>query len=111
MTTYSVLSEMVEKARSQPQVAEELKGFNKTFQFNPEGSEKFYLEIKDGSLNLKKGEVQGPSATISGQDAVLSDVLSGKLDPVMSFMSGKLKVSGDIFSAQKLTSLAKKFRK
>ncbi|MEM3675728.1 MAG: SCP2 sterol-binding domain-containing protein [Thermoplasmataceae archaeon] len=111
MSTYSIIAELVEKAKGQPDISAELKGFNKTFQFNPEGSEKFYLEIKDGNLTLKNGEIQGASATISGQESVLSDVLSGKLDPVMSFMSGKLKVSGDIFSAQKLTTIAKKFRK
>ncbi len=111
MGSFSIISELVEKAKSVPNLSGELSGFNKSFQIKPSDSNPFYVEIKDGTIDLKEGEIQGASATVMGTDQVLSDIFSGKQDAVKSFMTGQLKVSGDIFSAQKLTSIMSKFRK
>ncbi len=111
MGSLSIISELVEKAKTVPDLSSELSGFNKSFQIKPSDASPFYVEIKDGAINLSEGEVQGASATVMGTDQVLSDIFTGKQDAVKAFMSGQLKVSGDIFSAQKLTSIMAKFRK
>ncbi len=111
MGSFSIISELVEKAKSLPNLIGELSGFNKSFQIKPSDSKPFYVEIKDGTIDLKEGEIQGASATVMGTDQVLGDIFTGKQDAVKAFMTGQLKVSGDIFSAQKLTSIMSKFRK
>lgn len=111
MGSFSIISELVEKAKTLPDLSSELSGFNKSFQIKPSDSNPFYVEIKDGTISLNEGETQGPSATVMGTDQVLSEIFSGQQDAVKAFMTGKLKVSGDIFSAQKLTGIMAKFRK
>lgn len=111
MKSFELLNEMVTKANGSQEVKNELKGFDKTFQFKPTDSEAFFVSIKDGVLSLSKGETKDAAAVISATDDLLSRVLSGQANAVTAFMGGTLKVSGDIFSAQKLTSLASKMKK
>ena len=61
--------------------------------------------IKDGSCVVKPGAGTNPNLTlqISSQDWL--DMLSGKQSGQMLFMSGKLKVKGDMGLAMKLASM------
>lgn len=110
MGSFDVINEIVEKAKSTEGVGKELSGFNKKFQIKPSDSSPFYIEIQDGAINLNQGETDGPSATVMATDQMLVEIFTGKTDAVKAFMGGQLKVSGDIFSAQKLTSIMSKFR-
>ena len=111
MGSFDIVKEIVEKAKTLPDLSSELSGFNKSFQIKPSDSDAFYVEIKDGSINISPGEIQGASATVMATDQILTEIFSGQQDAVKAFMTGKLKVSGDIFSAQKLTGIMSKFRK
>ena len=108
MTFKEMVSRMLEGAKGNRTVADELEKLNKSFQFNVTASDTFSLVLKPGEISLKDGSISGPSTTVSATEEVLNDVFSGKMDPVKAFMAGKLKVSGDIFAAQKLTEIAKK---
>lgn len=70
--------------------------------------ENFYVKIAGGNVEVQNGLAEKATTTISGSDQTLSDLLTGKLDPVKAFMSGQIKVSGDVFAAQKITSIMKK---
>ncbi|MFG1449854.1 MAG: SCP2 sterol-binding domain-containing protein [Thermoplasmataceae archaeon] len=111
MKSFELLSEMVEKANGSQEAKNELKGFDKVFQFNPSDAEPFYVTIKEGNIQIAKGKSENVAATISATDDLLAKVLSGQANAVTAFMGGSLKVSGDIFSAQKLTSIASKFKR
>lgn len=111
MGSYAIVSEIVEKAKAIENIDKELSGFDKTFQIKPSDASPFYVEIKGGAINLSEGEIEGASATVMATDQALSDIFTGKTDAVKAFMQGQLKVSGDIFSAQKLTSIMSKIRK
>ena len=111
MGSFAIVSEIVEKAKTMENLDRELSGFNKSFQIKPSDASPFYVEIKEGTINMNEGEIQGASATVSATDQALSDIFTGKLDAVKAFMQGQLKVSGDIFSAQKLTGIMSKLRK
>ncbi|WP_075057123.1 SCP2 sterol-binding domain-containing protein [Thermogymnomonas acidicola] len=112
MGSRDVLASIVEKVNSSGIGEKELSGFNKTFQFKVSDASPFYVKIENGKVSLNDGEAQSPpSATISATDALLTDLFNGKVDAVAAFMQGKLRVSGDIFSAQKLTSIVGKYRK
>lgn len=110
MGSFEIINEIVEKAKSTEGVAKELSGFNKKFQIKPSDASPFFVEIKDGGISLNPGETEGASATVMATDQMLVEIFTGKTDAVKAFMGGQLKVSGDIFSAQKLTSIMSKFR-
>ncbi len=110
MGSFDIISELVEKAKSSENVGKELAGFNKKFQIKPSDASPFYVEIQDGAINLNQGETDSPSATVMATDQMLVEIFTGKTDAVKAFMGGQLKVSGDIFSAQKLTSIVSKVR-
>jgi len=86
------------------------KGVNATIQFNLSGDNggEWYVAVKDGAATVNKGKA--PSAnmtmTMAAQDYV--DMISGKLNGQMAFMSGKLKISGDMGLAMKMQTLFKR---
>ena len=86
------------------------KGVNATIQFNLSGDNggQWYVTIKDGTAAVSEGTA--PSAnmtmTMAAQDYV--DMISGKLNGQMAFMSGKLKIAGDMGLAMKMQSLFKR---
>ncbi len=108
MTAKDILTEIVKKAGASTALATDLKGMEKSFQFSTTEGSKFYVKISGGNIDLSDGEIQKPTAVVSGSDSTLETLFMGKLDPVKAFMSGQIKVSGDIFSAQKLTDIIKK---
>ena len=83
------------------------KGVNATIQFNLSGDNggQWYVTIKDGTATVSEGTA--PSAnmtmTMAAQDYV--DMTTGKLNGQMAFMSGKLKIAGDMGLAMKMQQL------
>lgn len=89
---------------------------NKTkavFQFNIEGDEKgtWYLDLKNGNGRCGKGAPNvAPDATLTMKGQNFFDMFSGKLKPAPAFMTGKLKISGDLQKAMKLEKLMNAFK-
>ena len=112
MSSFDSLNELLNKAKGKPEVIQEFRKFSgKTFQFSTDEGDSFNLSIgADGSPALSRGSAQSPSATIRASDSVLSDIITGRADAVRSFMMGKVKVSGDLMSVQRLVNLLKKLR-
>ncbi|MBZ9556894.1 MULTISPECIES: SCP2 sterol-binding domain-containing protein [Modicisalibacter] len=90
------------KARFDPQAA---KGMNETFQFLISDADDYYLQIEDGTLDIQQGEHDDPSVTLSTDSATLKGVLKGELNGMQAFMSGRLKASGNVMLATKLSQL------
>ena len=70
-----------------------------------DGGGTWHAVIKDGTCTVNSGSAPNPNLTlaIAGQDWL--DMLSGKQSGQMLFMSGKLKVKGDMGLAMKLGSM------
>merc|ERR1711982_241339 len=66
----------------------------------PEG--KLVLDLKNGSGSAKAGEDAKADVTITMADADMVAMGEGKLDGMQAFMSGKLKIKGNMMLAQKL---------
>ncbi len=83
---------------------EKAAGVNAVIQYDisGEGGGSWYATIKDGACTVTAGPASTPNLTltISGQDWL--DMLAGKLNPQMAFMSGKLKLKGDMGLAMKI---------
>lgn len=111
MASKEIMASIIENAQKSEAVTKEIATMSKVFQFKVTDEDPYYVEINNGKVALKEGETESPTATISATSAVLSDMFEGKINPMSAFMTGKLKVSGDVFSAQKLTGLIDKARK
>jgi len=83
---------------------------NAVIQFNltGDGGGNYYVTIKDGTCTVSEGTHQSPNMTMTmaAQDYV--DMITGKLNGQMAFMSGKLKIAGDMGLAMKMQSLFKR---
>ncbi len=87
--------------------AEKAAGMKAVYQWDVtgDGGGKWNAEIADGACNVSEGEHASPNITITVSSGDWLDILNGKLDGQMAFMSGKLKVKGDMSLAMKLKTL------
>ena len=70
-----------------------------------DGGGKWNAEIADGAISVNEGENASPNITITVSASDWLDITNGKLDGQMAFMSGKLKVKGDMSLAMKMKTL------
>lgn len=61
--------------------------------------------IKDGTCKVSEGAAAGPNLTLQMSSQDWLDMVAGKASGQMLFMSGKLKLKGDMGLAMKLPSL------
>ena len=82
-------------------------GMNKTFQWNITGDEAgvWAFKINNGQGEVIPGVVEKPDVTFTISDKDWLAITEGKLDGMNAFMTGKLKVSGDMMLAMKLQNL------
>jgi putative sterol carrier protein len=68
----------------------------------PDGETKYWFKLEGGSADLGIGEIDSPDATIS-QDYDTAVALSkNELTGTSAYMSGKLRVSGDLMKLMQL---------
>ena len=80
------------------------------FQINIEGkaaSGIFYIEIKDGKVNVEPYEYYDRNAIITMNGTNFIKLINGKLDPVVAFTTGKLMVDGDVNAALEMIKFIK----
>lgn len=67
----------------------------------------FYVEDKDGKVSIEPYEYNDRNCDITMSMDNFNKLIDGKLDPVMAFTLGKLKVGGDIGKALEFAKLVK----
>lgn len=78
------------------------------YQFNVKGAEAgtWFLDLKSGTGKTGKGEpATPPDSTLTMDSKHFTDMFEGKLKAANAFMTGKLKISGDLQKAMKLEKL------
>ncbi len=67
----------------------------------------FYVEVKDGMINIEPYEYNDRNCAITMDLSNFNKLIDGKLDPVLAFTTGKLKVDGDVGKALEFSKLLK----
>jgi len=87
--------------------ADAAQGVDAVFQFEitGDGGGAWHVIIKDGACNVQEGTSDSPSVTMTMSTDTWLGIVNRELNGIQAFMSGKLKVSGDMMLAQKYQSL------
>lgn len=64
-----------------------------------------YIVLDNGQCTVHKGTADAPNLTLIISDENLIAMLTGELNGIAAFMSGKLKVEGDMMLAQRLPAI------
>ncbi|KAJ6669702.1 hypothetical protein lerEdw1_000251 [Lerista edwardsae] len=96
--------------------SELVKKVNAVFQWNITKDKKtavqWTVDLKNGSGELYQGPARGKAdTTITLADEDFMDLVLGKMNPQKAFLSGKLKIKGNILLSQKLEMIFKDYAK
>ena len=75
------------------------------FDLSGEGGGFWHCAIKDGACTIGEGAHDAPTMTVSMEAADYVGLTSGELDGTVAFMSGKLRIDGDMSLAMQMQSL------
>lgn len=87
--------------------ASKIAGVNATVVFSLSGDNggDWTMNVADGNVDVSEGAADGAAATIKMTDTDYCAMMNGSLNPMMAFMSGKIKVEGDLNTVMKLQSI------
>ena len=80
-------------------------GVDQTFRFEIEGEGAWHVAIHDGVVTVAENGDGAADATIRASSEVFERIVAGEQNPAMAYMSGKLKIDGDLGAAMKLQQL------
>lgn len=75
------------------------------FEVSGEDGGEYHVVVHDGGGEAGPGIAESPNLTVSVRDTDLVALRQGNLNPTSAFMTGKLKIKGDMGLALKLAAL------
>jgi putative sterol carrier protein len=93
-----------ERLKAKPDVVAKI---NAVYQFNISGPDggTWSVDCTAPGGAIATGQAQSPRCTVACAGGDLLNIVNGKLNPQMAFMSGKLKIQGDMGLAMKLQQI------
>ena len=79
--------------------------FSIQFDLSGDGGGQWFAKIADGKCDTGEGTTDDPTATIRMDATDYVKMTSGELNPMAAFMSGKVKVEGDLSAVMQLQSV------
>jgi putative sterol carrier protein len=79
-------------------------GLNNSYVFAIDGAGTWTVKVADGGVTVDEGDTGG-DCTISTSAETFEKVVKGEQNPTAAYMSGKLKIKGDMGAAMKLQKL------
>ena len=67
----------------------------------------FYVEVKDHKISVEPYEYYDRNCAVTMDMTNFNKLIDGKLDPILAFTTGKLKVDGDAGKALEFSKLLK----
>ena len=81
-----------------------LAGMTNSYLFDIEGEGQWRVVVEDGQLSVTEGGGDA-DATITTSSEVFDQIVAGEQNPTTAYMTGKLKIKGDLGAAMKLQKL------
>ena len=78
---------------------------NNSYGFDIEGAGQWTVTVTDGSVGVHDGLEDGVDCTISASQEIFEKIVAGEQNPTSAYMTGKLKLKGDMGAAMKLQKL------
>jgi putative sterol carrier protein len=86
--------------------AGKLAGMSNSYLFDIEGEGQWAVAVRDGGITVSEGAGAGDEdATISTSSETFEQIVAGNQNPTTAYMTGKLKIKGDMGAAMKLQKL------
>jgi putative sterol carrier protein len=88
---------------------EKARGMHALVQFSiaGEGGGQWAVTVDDGRVSVQKGSHPKPELILKADAKDAASLMTGKLNPMTAFMTGKIKLVGDMGLAMKLLGLLK----
>jgi putative sterol carrier protein len=79
-------------------------GMSNSYVFDIEGAGQWTVRVTDGAVSVEDGAGDA-DCTISASEETLLKIARGEANPTTAYMTGKLKIAGDMGAALKLQKL------
>jgi putative sterol carrier protein len=83
---------------------ERIEGMNNTYVFDIEGAGVWTVAIADGAVSVSEGAGDA-DCTFSASEETFEKITSGEQNATTAYMTGKLKIKGDMGAAMKLQKI------
>jgi putative sterol carrier protein len=80
-------------------------GMSNTYLFDVAGAGQWTVSVRDGKVSVAEGAAGEADCTITSSEEDFARIVAGELNPTSAYMTGKLKVKGDMGAAMKLQKL------
>jgi putative sterol carrier protein len=79
-------------------------GMSNSYLFDIDGAGQWKVDVRDGNVTVTEG-AEDADVTISTSEETFEKITSGEQNATSAYMTGKLKVKGDMGAAMKLQKL------
>jgi putative sterol carrier protein len=84
---------------------ERIAGMSNTYAFDIDGAGAWTVAIDDGAVTVSEGGAGDADCTISASEETFEKIVAGEANATTAYMTGKLKIKGDMGAAMKLQKL------
>jgi putative sterol carrier protein len=84
--------------------ASKLAGMSNSYLFDIEGAGQWKVDVDDGKITVTEGAGDA-DATITASEETFQKIVAGEQNATSAYMTGKLKIKGDMGAAMKLQKL------
>jgi putative sterol carrier protein len=84
--------------------ASKLAGMSNSYLFDIEGEGQWLVDVRDGAVTVTSGGGDA-DATITTSGETFEKIVAGEQNPTTAYMTGKLKIKGDMGAAMKLQKI------
>ncbi len=81
-----------------------IEGMNNTYVFDIEGAGVWTVAVADGAITVTEGASEA-DCTFSASEETFEKIVSGEQNATTAYMTGKLKIKGDMGAAMKLQKI------
>ena len=81
-----------------------IEGMNNTYVFDIEGAGVWSVAVADGAITVNEG-ASDADCTFSASEETFEKIASGEQNATTAYMTGKLKIKGDMGAAMKLQKI------